>query len=315
MVGFYKHDIPAWMDGTEALSDGAYRTYHVIVQLIMLNEGPIALNERGIAGRCNQAIKSFRVHLDVLLKAGKLILSDGRLSNPRAEIELRAVMKNRENAGKGGSSPKKSAQNSAEQTVSGASPADEPSIDPDKSLKNNEAGEASLGKISSLKEKRREDSPIVPKGTDRFEEFRAAYPSRNVRFQATPARKRWLEALKRGADPEQIIAGAKSYAAEQARIGKAGTEFVKTAEVWLRSHLWLDYQPEAGVADANQSGPDTYLAGLSDDDWRGHLRRWRSTGGQWTLANRTKPPDDPATKVPAHLLAELGDATLLARAG
>ncbi len=63
------------------------------------------------------------------------------------------------------------------------------------------------------------------------------------------------------------------------------------------------------------AGPDSYLASLSDDDWRGHLRRWRSTGGQWTLANRTKPPDDPATKVPAHLLAELGNVALLARTG
>ena len=44
MVAFYKHDIAAWMDGTESLSDRAYRAYHVIVQMIYLNEGPIALN-------------------------------------------------------------------------------------------------------------------------------------------------------------------------------------------------------------------------------------------------------------------------------
>lgn len=84
MVGFYKHDIPAWMDGTEALSDGAYRAYHVIVQLIMLNEGPIALDERGIAGRCNQDLRTFRVHLATFLRAGKLTLSDGLLSIERA---------------------------------------------------------------------------------------------------------------------------------------------------------------------------------------------------------------------------------------
>jgi hypothetical protein len=300
MVGFYKHDIPAWMDGTEALSDGAYRAYHVIVQLIMLNEGPIALNERGIAGRCNQAIKSFRVHLDALLKAGKLILCDGRLSNPRAEIELQAVRKNRENAGKGGSSPKKLPQNSAEQVVSGASPADEPLTDHDKSLKNNEAGEAALDKISSLKEKRREDSPIVPKGTDRFEEFRAAYPPRNVRFQATTARKRWLEALKRGADPEQIIAGAKLYAAEQHRIGKAGTEFIKTAEVWLRNQLWNDYQPEPAAP--AQDTPVT----IPDDQCREWVRQWKQRGGYWPW-RRVLPPNDPRTTIPAHiLLAEAG---------
>lgn len=306
MVGFYKHDIPAWMDGTETLSDSAYRAYHVVVQLIMLNEGPIALNERGLSGRCNMTVKAFGRALAELIAAGKVTVEGGRIHNARAGRELESVMKNRENAGKGG-------KTRAIRTETQENLADQPP----NSLKTNDASQAPLEAVSSLKEKRREDSPIVPKGTqaDRFEEFRAAYPPRNVRFQATLARKRWLEALKRGADPDRIIAGAKSYAAEQNRIGKAGTEFVKTAEVWLRGQLWNDYQPESDATEAKPAGPDSYLAGLSDDDWRTHLRRWRSTGGQWTLANRTKPPDDPATKVPAHLLAELGDATLLARAG
>lgn len=303
MVGFYKHDIPAWMNGTETLSDSAYRAYHVVVQLIMLNEGPITLTERGLSGRCNMTVKAFGRALAELVAAGKVTVEDGRIHNARAGRELESVMKNRENAGKGGKTRAIRAETQKNSPDGAPNP-----------LQTNDAPQAALETLPSLKEKRREESPIVPKGTDRFEEFKAAYPPRNVRFQATPARKRWLEALKRGADPDQIIAGAKSYAAEQARIGKAGTEFVKTAEVWLRNSLWLDYQPEPDTADAKPSGPDSYLAGLSDDDWRSHLRRWRSTGGQWTLANRTKPPDDPATKVPAHLLAELGDVTLLARA-
>lgn len=305
MVGFYKHDIPAWMDGTEKLSDSAYRAYHVVVQLIMLNEGPIALNERGLSGRCNMTVKAFGRALAELIAADKVTVEDGRIHNARAGRELESVMKNRENAGKGGKT--RAIRAETHKNGTGQTP---------NSLKSNDLPQAPLETVSSLKEKRREDSPIVPKGTqpDRFEEFKAAYPPRNVRFQATPARKRWLEALKRGADPGQIIAGAKGYAAEQARIGKAGTEFVKTAEVWLRNQLWLDYQPEPD-AEAKPTGPDSYLAGLSDDDWRGHLRRWRSTGGQWTLANGTKPPDDPATKVPAHLLAELGNVALLARTG
>ncbi|GJD74127.1 YdaU family protein [Methylobacterium goesingense] len=306
MVGFYKHDIPAWMDGTEKLSDSAYRAYHVVVQLIMLNEGPIALNERGLSGRCNMTVKAFGRALAELIAADKVTVEDGRIHNARAGRELESVMKNRENAGKGGKT--RAIRAETQKNGTGQTP---------NSLKSNDVAQAPLETIPSLKEKRRGDSPIVPKGTqpDRFEEFRAAYPPRNVRFQATTARKRWLEALKRGADPGQIIAGAKSYAAEQHRIGKAGTEFVKTAEVWLRNQLWNDYQPEPVTAEGKLAGPDSYLASLSDDDWRGHLRRWRSTGGQWTLANRTKPPDDPATKVPAHLLAELGNVALLARTG
>ena len=141
------------------------------------------------------------------------------------------------------------------------------------------------------------NTPIVPKGMqpDRFEEFRAAYPPRNVRFQATPARKRWLEALKRGADPDQIIAGAKSYAAEQAQIGKAGTEFVKTAEVWLRNQLWNDYQPEPAAA-----GQDVPVV-IAEDQCREWVRQWKQRGGYWPW-RRVLPPNDPRTTIPAHIL-------------
>lgn len=102
MVAWYKHDIPAWMDGTEALSDGAYRTYHVICQLIYLNEGPVALNEHGIAGRCRQSLRAFRRNLNELVQSGKLTLENGRLRNSRADVELEKVDENRINASKGG---------------------------------------------------------------------------------------------------------------------------------------------------------------------------------------------------------------------
>jgi len=301
MVGFYKHDIPAWMDGTEGLSDGAYRTYHVIVQLIMLNEGPIALNERGIAGRCNQSIKSFRVHLDALFAAGKLILVDGRLSNPRAQTELQAVMKNRANASLGGLSGKKSAQKSSEQGVSNASAPDGVAIDAAKTLKNNDASEAPLNIGSSLKEKRREDTPIVPKGTDPegFTEFRAAYPRRSTAFPTTQARKRWLEARRRGAKPDEIIAGARAYAAEQSRIGKVGTEFVQSADVWLNRQRWGDY------LDAEASPQPKPSAPVSDETWRERVLTWRARGGHWPW-RPCPPPDDPRTLVPHHVLAEFG---------
>ena len=130
-----------------------------------------------------------------------------------------------------------------------------------KSLQDNDVGKASGSENGKQNESEpkpatatAKESPVVPKGTtpDRFEEFRAAYPPRNVRFPATPARKRWLEALKRGADPEAMIAGAKAYAAEQIRIGKSGSEFVKTADVWLNQNRWQDYdhpaQDPAGVS-------------------------------------------------------------------
>lgn len=102
MVEWFMHDIPAWMDGTETLPDGPYRVYHVVCQLIYLNDGPITNNEHGIAGRCNQHILAYRANLAKLIAAGKLTLTDGRLSNERASHELERVHARRMSSAKGG---------------------------------------------------------------------------------------------------------------------------------------------------------------------------------------------------------------------
>ena len=144
-------------------------------------------------------------------------------------------------------------------------------------------------------------TPIVPTGDDDpegFAEFRAAYPKRSSVFPTTLARKRWLEARRRGATPAEIIAGAKAYAAEQGRIGKVGTEFVKTAESWLHQQRWRDYAVKAA-----ETAPP---AEIPADVWRERVRVWKSRGGHWPWQQRTEPPNDPRTKVPASILAEFG---------
>ncbi|UMY16644.1 YdaU family protein [Methylobacterium organophilum] len=295
MVGFYKHDIPAWMDGTEALSDGAYRVYHVVVQLIMLNEGPITLNTRGLAGRCNQTLKIFQRHLDELVASGKLTLEDGRISNDRAARELDSVRKNRENAGKGGKISRQQRK----------TPADLEN-DADKPLKNNDYTEAPLNNDRSLKEKRREDTPIVPKGTDPegFAEFWAAYPKRSGDNPRKTAVKAYGGAIRRGATRARIMEGVRRYAAQLAEGGKIGTEFVAQAATWLNQDR---FEPPSGYADPPSGRPQdhaSFLANLTDEDWRRHVQQWRRTGGQWLLAQRTPPPDDARTRVPQAILNE-----------
>jgi hypothetical protein len=91
MANWYKHDIAAWMDGTEQLDDASYRVYHVTVQLIYLNEGPIRLNEAGIAGRCKMHILKFRKVIAGLVHLGLLQFEDGKLFNVRAKSELQRL--------------------------------------------------------------------------------------------------------------------------------------------------------------------------------------------------------------------------------
>ena len=144
-------------------------------------------------------------------------------------------------------------------------------------------------------------TPIIPTGDEDpegFAKFRAAYPKRSSVFPTTLARKRWLEARRRGATPAEIVAGAQAYAAEQERIGKAGTEFVKTADAWLHQQRWRDYTPKA-----DETVP---AAEIPAEVWRDRVRAWKARGGHWPWQQRTEPPDDPRTKVPAQVLAEFG---------
>jgi uncharacterized protein YdaU (DUF1376 family) len=149
MVTFYKHHIPDWMEGTESLDDQEYRVYHVIVQLIYLNEGPILNHECGIAGRCRMHVLTYRKALRALLELKKLAMTeDGRIANLRATSELLSVNRNRTNAALGGvrsrSVPKS----------------------PRKPLENDDQPTASLFDMNSLKDKTRLDETREEKNQD-----------------------------------------------------------------------------------------------------------------------------------------------------
>jgi hypothetical protein len=70
-----------------------------------------------------------------------------------------------------------------------------------------------------------------------FEEFWGVYPRK---VEKGVARKAWKNALKR-ATPEEIIAGAKRYAAQ--RFGQE-VEFTKHPGPWLNADRWLDEAPK-----------------------------------------------------------------------
>ena len=102
MVLFYKHDIAGWRGGTVMLSDRAYRVYHVIVEEIMLHEGPVPLHERSLAGKANRSVRDFNAAIGELVAAGKLSIRDGFIDNSRCGNELRTIRDHRESAANGG---------------------------------------------------------------------------------------------------------------------------------------------------------------------------------------------------------------------
>ncbi|WP_298962436.1 HNH endonuclease [uncultured Methylobacterium sp.] len=80
MAGSYKHDVAAWAAATGRLSDGAYRLYHLIAQLMVLGDGPISYRERGLAGRCNQTVPAFRKNLRELVDADLVLAEANQIS-------------------------------------------------------------------------------------------------------------------------------------------------------------------------------------------------------------------------------------------
>lgn len=69
---------------------------------------------------------------------------------------------------------------------------------------------------------------------------------------------------------------------------------------------WLDRASRGGKANVPEVNPHAYVDAFTDDRWREEVRRWKSRGGTWDLYRRTPAPDLPGTRVPPHILAELG---------
>ena len=91
---------------------------------------------------------------------------------------------------------------------------------------------------------KKEDIATVAVATHRvsdedFNEFWRSYPKRFGSNPKAPALKLFRAAVKSGADPPAIIAGARAYASDPAT--KVGTEFVCQAVKWLRDRRWEDY--------------------------------------------------------------------------
>lgn len=155
-------------------------------------------------------------------------------------------------------------------------------------------------------------TPVVPKGTkdaepEGFAEWFAAYPKRDGANPRAPAASRYASTIKAGIPSETLLRAVRAYAKECERKGKIGTEYVKQAQYWLsaKDRLWEHYAAQPEAAKPRGEGPDEYLASLSDDRWRDEVNRWRARLGYWPLRTRTPPPDDPATAVPKHILAEM----------
>lgn len=313
---FYKMDFRAWNIGTVDLSLEQEAAYLRLCHAMYDVGGPVPNSPRFLMGifRCGN-VKAVAL-VRQLADAGKIqVTEDGKLTNRRVSAELadreRLSVLRSSAGGKGGTARRR---NIDREEGEGGVELDctagdyRPSRDCTaiahrlivaNLLLPNELSQAGASPSASRGEERRGDSPLTPGGgeVDGFAEFQAAYPKRSTAFPVTAASKRWREAVRQGATPADIIRGARAYAAEQARIGKVGTQFVKTADAWLNSGCWRDYRSDAQTAPALR-------AVVSDSEWRQRVQSWKARRGYWPWSS--PPPDQPGTLVPHHILWACG---------
>lgn len=80
-----------------------------------------------------------------------------------------------------------------------------------------------------------------PSTPDLFDEFWAVYPKRVAKVAA---RRRWDTLIRRGTDPQEIINGAKAYAAQ---VRGTEPQFIKQPDGWLNAGRWQDEVLPAAV--------------------------------------------------------------------
>lgn len=203
----FKHDIVLWSEGTRDLGDDAYRAYHVIVQLIYLNEGPLPFDEKEIAARCNTTTPKLRRVVAELVAAHKIWLRDGRIYNLRVLNELRKII------------PDCPAWDLTPiYDAAPMLPLDEP-----------------------------EQKPKAPRSeiAAAFDRFWSNRAPRTGGDPKEPARKKFMAFVASGVAAETIEAGMKRHIATLRSIGKLGTEFTPMTVTWLNAVGFKDDAPQS----------------------------------------------------------------------
>lgn len=92
-----------------------------------------------------------------------------------------------------------------------------------------------------------------------FIRFWQAYPKREGSNPRLPARDKFGRAVKAGADPEEIVAGAAAYRRQCDDSEQTGTPYVAQAVTWLNQRRWEDY----AINDPPEPGAREYPAAMA----------------------------------------------------
>lgn len=102
---------------------------------------------------------------------------------------------------------------------------------------------------------------------DAFDRFWVAYPKRHGANPKAPARAKFERAVRNGAEPEAIIAGAHAYYDQVAHTQKLDSEFVAMATTWLNQKRWEDY-PRRDLAEEGLTAFSRAFVDVDSPQWK-----------------------------------------------
>lgn len=234
---WYKRCGADFIEGTMGLSLEEKGAYSLLLDLIYSHGGPIADDARWLAGICSVSVRKWNSLRDRLIEAGKIVIVDGRISNPRADKELIISQKSHDNLSESGAKGgRKSAENKAA------------------AKENNDLAQAGLKQ--EREDKRREEED--PSGRDASKDVRKTLFDDGVkvlcRRAGLPDRKaraliaKWLK----DADDDAGKVLAKIRQAEADDVGEMIAWVTKAVQPQKRS--WRD-EPEYRGVDVNPLSP------------------------------------------------------------
>ena len=327
MAHYYKHDIPRWQKGTAELSDRAYRVYHVIVQQIMIAEGPILYHDKTLAGISNRSTRDLRAAVDELVTSGKIEIIDGMIHNDRCEREIDSLNSTRKNISLGrrngrnqqnseGGSPEKTSPMVGEWSSNGPRMVREWSSNGPRMVREYDE------KINEIKDSELVQLPIDKTRQDKTKKEKNKQKSEHGSIGSgeadAPPEKSVKEVLQEVLNAETAAALISHRKAKRAPLTKLAAELlVKQFEAygdpqWAAETIltqgwqgfrakWMDDYPRPAADAANTKG-------ISDETWAQRVKTWVTGGGrdsQWYDFYGPVPGRDGCC-VPSHILAEFG---------
>jgi uncharacterized protein YdaU (DUF1376 family) len=214
-----------FMNGVRGMSAQQVGVYMMLLCRIYEENGPVEYHLRRLATYCGMREATFEKVVSDLVDLGKLTLTDGMLSNRRAEAEISKRSHDLENNVRAG---KASAEKRQQKQQQNATPVQQ-------TFNHSDTDTDTVKDIALSREK------VTPK---RFSEFWEAYPHRGgVKRGRKPSQAKYERIIRLGISEQALIDGAKRYATDRRVLDG----FAKDPVTWLNQDGWADEVDPVGL--------------------------------------------------------------------